>query len=328
MAFASAATHRSLAIASTCDSQDQQPGYQSPPPEIADLADAKPIAAISVQPRKHEKVLYMHHNPMLTLEDVSAPVLKLGGARFNPCTLVPHGAHGPNLYRHALEVQDVRTGETREVRGLPDGARIEHLSWSPDGSMMAFSVRTSEVGDDAASRLWLLDVDSATAAPAQPEQRLNAVLGTPFRWMPGSKQLLVKRPIGMHADAPTADPVPSSPSVQQSDGGGKKAAVRTYPNLLSSEADAAAFRHYATVQLVALTLAERAPTSQLGVIAREATIGDPAMTYGFSTSPDGSHLLLTSIRHDQLSTAVPWQRFGRRVEAVPLPTPSLPSSPS
>ena len=67
-----------------------------PPPEIQELADAKPVAGVSVQPRSRQHVLYLHHSPMLTL-DVSAPVLKLAGARFNPCTLSAHGVSGMNL---------------------------------------------------------------------------------------------------------------------------------------------------------------------------------------------------------------------------------------
>lgn len=324
---------------------DAQPGYRMPPADIAALADAKPIPSVSVQPKNKRKVLYMHHDPMLTLEDVSAPVLKLGGARFNPCTLVPHGTHGPELYHSALEVQDICTHARQPVRGLPAGARIAHLSWSPDGSMLAFSVRTAEVGDDAVARLWLLDVDSAEAAPVQPEQRLNGVLGSPIRWLPGSRALLVKRPIGTRADEPSPSVVPSSPSVQHA-AGGAKAAVRTYPHLLTSEADAAAFRHYTTVQLVQLDLSPIAaatasapasdsastsasvtappatssasPAVRLGRVDAERPIGVPAMVYGYRPSPDGLHLLTSSIRPEQLSYAVPWSRYGRRIEMLPL----------
>ena len=90
----------------SCDaSESQQPGYKMPPADIAALADYRPVAGVSLQPEKKLKLLYMHHDPMLTIEDVSAPVLKLGGARFNPCTLVPHGTHGPDLYHsHGLYV--------------------------------------------------------------------------------------------------------------------------------------------------------------------------------------------------------------------------------
>ena len=67
-----------------CDAS-QQPGYRMPPPEIATLADASPIPTVSVQPRHSAHVLYLHRAPMLTLEDVSAPVLKLRGL----CYAVP-----------------------------------------------------------------------------------------------------------------------------------------------------------------------------------------------------------------------------------------------
>ena len=200
-----------------------------PPQEVAELADAKPIPSVSAQPRKREYLLYMTSSSMLTLEDVVAPVLKLGGARFNPCTLIPHGSGGINGYVSALEVQSIRTGERRAVSGLPESARIEHLTWSPDGSTLAFSLRTSETseeGDDSSiARLWLLDVATAAAAPVQPAQPLNAILGIPFHWLPDSQRIIIKRPIGKRSTAPKPVGLPTSPSVQQSAGDGTKAAV-------------------------------------------------------------------------------------------------------
>ena len=217
---------------SMCESS-VQPGYRLPPPSIVELADAKPVPAASIQPKLCEKVVYLQRTPMLTLEDVTAPVLKLAGARFNPCTLVHHGTHGPDLYWTSMAVQDVAasvaaaadggggaaapvasSANPQGVDGLPDGARISHAAWSPDGRSLAFALRTEESGDDAACRLWMLDVESATARPVQPEQRLNSVLGPPFIWLPDSATLIVKRPIGTRADEPAIPSVPCSPTVQ------------------------------------------------------------------------------------------------------------------
>ena len=291
------------------DGATQQPGYLMPPASVADLADATPIPSVVLQPRTREHLVHVTSSSMLELEDVVAPVLKLGGSRFNPCTLIPHGGSGVNGYHSGLEVQTIRSGDRRAVSGLPANARIEHLSWSPDGSKMAFSVRTSEYGNDAVAHLWMLDVAAATAAPVQPLQRLNSVLGSPFHWLPSSQALIVKRPIGTRADAPAPVVIPTSPSVQQSAGDGTKAAMRTYPDLLTSAADEAAFRHYTTVQLVHVTLGE---------LAVERLIGPPGMYYGVTSSPDGAHLLTASIRDEHLSYSVPWSRFGRRVEIMDL----------
>ena len=288
-------------------------GYREPPEEVRALADAKPIPAISIQPVSAAHIVSFHTSSMLTLEDISAPCLKLAGAKFNPHTLNSQGAHGPNLYKTKLDVQDVRTGEVRSVTGLPDGARMEHFTWSPDGAKLAFTLRTSELaGAGAACNLWLLDVASGHAAAVHPPQPLNCVLGTPFRWLPDSRSLVIKRPIGGASSAPAADAVPASPSTQESAGGGVKAAVRTYPNLLASAADEATFRHYTTVQLVKLDLRDG------HVVDTERRLGAPAMTFGMGVSPDGAHLLTSSIRPDGLSRAVTWSRFGRRIEVVPL----------
>ena len=63
------------------------------------------------------------------------------------------------------------------------------------------------------------------------------------------------------------------------------------PRMVASEADAAAFRHYTTVQLVELRLADGAA---LGAVARTRLLGGPAINYGVSSSPDGRHLLSVS----------------------------------
>ena len=151
-----------------CNPSQEQPGYAIPPESITALVDYKPIPSVSVQPRIQEHLLYCHYQTMLSLEDISCPTLKLAGARFNPCTLNSHGTNGVNLYYTAFELQSLATREKRMVTGLPEGARMEHLAWSPDGQKLAFSLRTSEVGDDSACRLWIMDVASASAAPVWP----------------------------------------------------------------------------------------------------------------------------------------------------------------
>lgn len=156
-----------------CDNES----YRLPPREIQALADANPIPQVTIQPRSHSKVLYMHYSTALNLEDLSAPVLKLAGARFNPCTLCSHGPSAPSLYYTGLEMQDVDTEEKRWV-SLPESPRMNHFRWSPDGSRMAFSLRITELGHNAIPKLWLLDLKGGTVAPVQPEQPVNAVLGS------------------------------------------------------------------------------------------------------------------------------------------------------
>ena len=61
---------------------------------MSELADARPIPSVVVQPRSRAHLLHVVSSSMLALEDVVAPVLGLGGSRFNPCTLIPHGGSG------------------------------------------------------------------------------------------------------------------------------------------------------------------------------------------------------------------------------------------
>ena len=121
-----------------CDSAES---YREPPAEIVALVDAKPIPSASVQPRQQQMVLYLHHESMLTLEDVSAPVLKLAGARFNPVTLSAHGPNAPNLYHTALELQSLSGERERRARGDPAlAARVRrHLPPRPFNTRKTFA---------------------------------------------------------------------------------------------------------------------------------------------------------------------------------------------
>ena len=283
-----------------CARAEEQQGFKVPPPEIASLADAKPVPAVSVQPRTNSKVLHMEYSTMLSLEDMSAPVLRLAGIRFNPFTLLKHGPHSPELYYTALALQDVKSGEKHDIP-LPENARINHISWSPDGSRVAFTVRTAEIGADAVPKIHILDASTGSVTkPAAGEHRPRRAIHVAAAPSSSSARL---------ARAPTrraATPCRRRRRCREA-GGGQKAAVRTYPNLLTSAEDAAAFRHYATVQLV-----------EVSVTGGERLIGPPCLNYHATSSPDGSTLLTHSLRPDHLSYAVPWSRFGRKVELLPL----------
>ena len=178
---------------------------------------------------------------------------------------------------------------------------MEHFTWSPDGTKLAFAVRTTETDPDAPCKLWILDIEAGAAAAVQPEQPLNCILGQPFRWLPDSRSLVIKRPIGGRGTEPPTEGVPISPTIQESKGG-TKAAVRTYPNLLARESDEVLFRHYTTCQLVRLELQDSSKGVAV-VVESERAVGPPAMTKG----------RLASAAHAPSCAAVPTptsSRFG------------------
>src|SRR5690606_7978602 len=126
---------------------------------------------------------------------------------------------------------------------MPSKPSIASTAWTPDRRDLSFSQVYTAAGE---VQLWLVDVAAGDARQllAQP---LNAVAGSGFTWMPDSAGLLVTlRPAG--AGAPPTAGVPTGPNIQQTSGGAVQQ-IRTYQDLLSSEAGARLFEHYMRSQL-------------------------------------------------------------------------------
>ena len=122
--------------------------------------------------------------------------------------------------------------------------------------------------------------------------------------MPDSQALLVQlRPPGV---APLGSGIPTGPSQQDSEPGAGARQLRTYPDLLKSEADAAMFEHYITVQLAMLDLA-----------GRVRPLGRPDQFTHLAVAPGGQYLLSHRIVRPY-SYLVPASSFGETVEVRDL----------
>ncbi len=269
------------------------PEYRVPSDGVAAIVDASPAAGVSVGPRR-DHLLVLERQGLPSIADLAQPELRLAGLRINP----RNSSRSRSSYFVGLDVLTVRSGEKRRVTGLPAEPRLMSPRWSPDGRSVAFV----HVGDTQVE-LWLLDVESG-AARRLVSLAMNSAQGAPCSWLADSRRLLCRAVPVDRPESPVAPLAPTGPVVQESSG--RKAAARTYQDLLENDHDAVVFEHFLTSQLVVVE-----------VDGGTRTIGDEGLIVVSEPSPDGRFVLVETLRRP-FSYLVPWYRFPHRVSVLVL----------
>ncbi|MBK6406594.1 MAG: prolyl oligopeptidase family serine peptidase [Holophagales bacterium] len=146
--------------------------------------------------------------------------------------------------------------------------------------------------------LWTVDLAAGRATRVTPPS-ISAVLDFPYQWLPDESGLLVHvRPTLEPFVAPAVLPV--GPVVKEATG--RKAPARTYQDLLKSEADERAFAFYATTEV-----------RRFALDGTSTPVLPPAIRRAVRPSPDGSWILVTTIR-PPFSYRFPVSRFAYRTE--------------
>ncbi len=265
--------------------------YQVPPQPLVDLVDAPPTPAASLSP-DGGWLLVLERPSLPSIAELSEPEFRLAGLRFKPATNGPSRDYSFN----GLALVKVADGSRRPVTGLPANPRIGDVSWSPDGSRLAFTV----TGDDAIT-LWTAEPAAAKAIPVK-TPGLNAVLGRPYRWLADSRSFVCALVPAGRGPEPAGSRVPAGPVVQENLG--KTAPARTYEDLLRNPHDEDVFAYYGTSELARVTLdGKTTPLHAEGIIS------------DFDPSPDGAYLYVDTI-HRPFSYLVPYYRFPERVDVL------------
>ncbi|KHA77690.1 aminoacyl peptidase [Janthinobacterium lividum] len=287
-------------MASSSLAMAQDGAYQAPPAPLQAIVDAPRAPTLSLSPKRNLAAVLP--TPSLpSISEVAQPELKLAGLRINPRTY----SASRFSFHTGLGLLDIDTQKEIKVSGLPAAPRIADLAWSPDQRYLAFThvafADPAKGVKESGVELWLLDVQTK-AARKLASQPLSAVYGRGFSWMPDSKTLLVQLKPAKLGAAPLASGIPTGPSIQDSVPGGGVKQLRTYPDLLKNEQDAQLFEHYITVQLALLDVA-----------GKQRLVGQPGQFSRVSASPDGKHLLTTSIVRPY-SYIVPAHDFGHKID--------------
>eukprot|EP00882_Tetradesmus_deserticola_P024797 GHRQ01027123.1.p1 GENE.GHRQ01027123.1~~GHRQ01027123.1.p1 ORF type:complete len:247 (+),score=80.74 GHRQ01027123.1:456-1196(+) len=119
-------------------------GYKQPPKEILDIVDAPAQPGLTFSPDR-TKILQMSRPPSLPpIFDISRPELKLAGVRIDA---EQHSRSRMSYYTGlSIVPSDVLVPAAPEamleLRGYPEGSWLNYVTWSPDGSFIAFTTRS------------------------------------------------------------------------------------------------------------------------------------------------------------------------------------------
>jgi len=266
----------------------QQP-YRQPPQQILDVLRAPDIPSVIVSPTG-DRVLLAERVRYPSIADVSEPMLRLAGLRINPAT---NDRHLPIQFANPVLK---RIADGREIKiVLPPETAMGFPVWSADGRRFAFTLTTAN-----AVQLWTGEAESGAVKQLKGVV-LNAVYGSPFRWMPDSRTLLCRTIPARRGAPPERPAVPAGPNIQESSG--RPAPVRTFQDLLQDGYDADLFDYYATSQLVLVDV-------QSG---KMTPVGKPAIFDESEPAPDGRHILVARI-HRPYSYLVTVRSFPADVE--------------
>ena len=264
-------------------------GYQKPPKDIVDLIDAPATPSISLSP-KMDKMLFLERLIYASLEEVAQPELRIGGIRINPTN------NGPSRSRYFTNLKlKPFDGDLIQVEGLPKIPRIENITWSPDGSRIAFTH-----SKDTGIELWIVEVVEGRAKKQNIGYLNGAMRGPLVKWLSNSNQLVVKVIPANRLPLPTEQAIPQGPIIQENNGA--SAALRTYQDLLSNQYDEALFDYYTTADLVLFDIESN----------QSVKIINDAVITSFDPSPDGRLLLVTQLEKPY-SYVVPYYRFPQKV---------------
>jgi len=264
--------------------------YQQPSPAVRELLDAPALPRPNVSPDRQTLAL-IEQRRFSSIEELSRPVLKLAGLRFEPGSGTAQNV-APILRLRLRSLLNPDAPE-RNVE-LPAGGTFHGFAWAPDGRRFILMRRT-----ETATELWVGEVGNARIQPVA-FVRVNPVLMPEPQWL-GPHELIVATVPDRRSPAPQAARVPAGPAVQESRG--VVSPERTYTDLLTDPQDEALFEFHARSTLTRVDIASG--------FARDLA-GAPALYSRVFGVGDGHLLTERLIR--PYSYTVAWDGFPRVVE--------------
>ncbi|MBO0720121.1 MAG: S9 family peptidase [Blastocatellia bacterium] len=265
--------------------------YQRPPKIIQDLLDASASPLVSLSPSR-DRMLLIEIPTYPAITDLSEPMLRLAGLRFNPRT------NGPPLAHHitGMTIKNIESGRELKI-SIPPRSHIGFPNWSPDGKRFVFTNTTAH-----GVELWIGNAATGQIHPLL-GLSLNGAYADPVRWMPDNRTLVCLTIVSRRDKPPVK--TAQGPNVRESFGA--KDQPPATPGNLQNPYDEALFEYYATSQVVLFDSLTGDMTS----------VGAPAIVSSVKPSPDGAHLLVVT-NHRPFSYLLPATAFPKEVEVWDL----------
>ena len=260
--------------------------YQMPPEAIVKIIDAPQTPGVLLSPDK-STILLLERPGLVSIEELSAPELRIAGLRLDPCT--NSQSRGQSVVK--ITAMNVDGTNPRSFAGMPSSPEIGAISWADDSKRFTFTNTT-----DTVVELWIADVNTMTVRKI--DEGLNNIFRGSSSWLPDGSFMYL-RTLRNRGKAPVPSQTPTGPVVQESSG--QQGESRTFQDLLKNADDEALFEYYATSELT------RWDGNKCEAIGQKGMITD------ISPSPDGKWLLVNQIEHP-FSYLVPYTFFPTRVE--------------
>lgn len=247
-----------------------QSEYRLPPAEVVDIIDARPEPAVSFSP-DGKWMLLLGRDAMPSIEDLARRMLPLAGVRIDPA------ANGPfrTDYIRSIAIRHTEHEELFRLN-LPDQARISNVSWSHTSRAFCFVTSTDE-----GSKLWGVELNPPIEPKLLADNVSTVLMG--IDWMPDGESLLCGLVPAQRGPEPQPPKRPLGPNIQESIG--NVSPTRTFQDLLSNPYDEQLFEYYGTSQLAIV-----------GLDGSTLHVGQPALFFGATPSPDGRYLLVDWIK--------------------------------
>lgn len=265
--------------------------YQRPPEEIAKLVEAPLTPSVLFSPDK-SLMIFLDRSDFPTIEELSRPELRIGGLRINPDNF----GQSRNNFFIGIKIKNLKDQKESAIINLPSPLQLSNFTFSPDSKKAAFLQTFAD-----RIELWLVDFIMLSAKKLT-TKKINNAIGSPYSWLSDSNSLLFLSAAFDGKAAPVKSRVPVGPVVEESLG--KKAANRTYQDLLKNPYDEVLFDYYCTSQL-----------NEIILDGIEKTIGKPSI-YAFQNSSPDAKFILTKTIQRPYSYIVPAGLFPQSVSVI------------
>lgn len=257
-----------LAVAAVGDLSAQESSFQRPDLMIEALATSNPLPSTYFNNSSTQAVVAFGHCKLVPIAELAADEARIGGVRINTANF----SETRESFFDRLELLDVATGSSIAVTGVPEGAKIKFITWSPSGKYFCFTTSGKDRID-----LYRVATSSLKAEKIN-EYPVNSIFGTPYLFL--DDETILYKAVPADLGKKPEEELHAWPVVQEHSG--KPNRISTYQDLISNPYEA--------------DLYEYCCTSILAVAGADGTrlIGGKAIFRSISPSPDGNYLMVTT----------------------------------